>query len=129
MSWQHVSCQLVSWSHRVFDMELVDREGECAALQACAESAPALVLLRGRRRIGKSFLLAQCLPGDRLVSFQADEQDQGGQLALFEREAGRLLPGAPTLRFRDWDDALEFIGAQARVAPVTLILDELQYIH
>ena len=108
--------------------ELIDREREAALLRAAQSSPPALAIVRGRRRIGKSFLLARVLTGERVVSFQADEQDQRGHLDLLAVEAARLLPGSPPLRFGDWDEALHFFAAQAEQAQVTVILDEFQFL-
>lgn len=108
--------------------ELVDRRHEAELLRQAQAAPPSLAILSGRRRIGKSFLLARVLGGERVVSFQADEQDQRGHLDLLAAEAARLLPGAPPLRFGDWDEALRFFTAQAEQAQLTLILDEFQYL-
>lgn len=107
---------------------IVNRERELAELERLAADPPALVVLRGRRRVGKSHLLQAAFPPDRLISFQADEQSEAGQLGLLAREAARLLPGAPPLAFASWADALEFFAAQARQGPVVVVLDEFQYL-
>lgn len=108
--------------------ELHDRKREADLLRQARDEPPALVVLSGRRRIGKSFLLASVLTGPRVASYQADEQDERGHLELLAREAARLLPGQPPLRFDDWDAALSFFADQATTAPLTLILDEFQYL-
>jgi AAA+ ATPase superfamily predicted ATPase len=81
-----------------------------------------------RRRVGKSFLLERTFAGDRVVSFQGDEQDEVHQLELFAAEAGRVLLGSDALRFGSWDAALTFLGDQARSGPLTVILDEFQWL-
>jgi len=107
----------------------VDRQEELDDIRELAErGAPGLVVLRGRRRIGKSHLLREALPGQRVLSFQADEQDEAGQLALLAREAARLLPGSPPLTFADWEAAMTFLQAQAQEEPLAVILDEFQYL-
>jgi uncharacterized protein len=94
-----------------------------------ADGPPQLVVLRGRRRVGKSFLVDRALGERRGVFFQADEQDEAGHLELFGREAGALLPGSPTLTFASWDAAFEFVGAQASDAgPLVVALDEFQWL-
>jgi uncharacterized protein len=111
--------------------ELIDRAAEAALLREARERPPSLVVLSGRRRVGKSFLLASVLNGERVVSVQGDEQDERGHLDLIAREAARLLPGAPPLRFGGWDDALTFFATQAEdggAAPLALVLDEFQYL-
>ncbi|HLH66013.1 MAG TPA: ATP-binding protein [Solirubrobacteraceae bacterium] len=108
-------------------MPLVDRDHESAGLQAAVAAPPSLVIMTGRRRVGKSFLLSEALRGPRLVSFQADEQGEGGHLEFLSREAATLIAGSPPLTFGSWPDALSFFEAQARQAPVTLVLDEFQW--
>jgi len=108
---------------------LIDREAERALLLEARERPPSLVVLTGRRRVGKSFLLASVLDGERTVSFQGDEQDERGHLDLLAREAARLLPGQPPLRFGDWDEALRFFEREALSSgPLVLVLDEFQYL-
>lgn len=107
---------------------LVDRETELADLRALLEARPALVVMRGRRRVGKSYLLSIAFGHDRVLSFQADEQDEHGHLALFAQEAARLLPGAPPLAFASWDEAFRFVDGQAGAEPLCLVLDEFQWL-
>lgn len=106
---------------------LVDREQELERLLEQRDSAPSLVVMRGRRRVGKTFLLAHAFSGENLVSYQADEQPRSVQLAAFAAEAARLLPGAPPLSFDSWDAAFEFLGSQARERALVVVIDEFQY--
>ncbi|HEX3692062.1 MAG TPA: ATP-binding protein [Solirubrobacteraceae bacterium] len=106
---------------------LVDRERELAQLIEQRESAPSLVVMRGRRRVGKTFLLAHAFSGERVIGYQADEQPRSAQLATFAAEAARLLPGAPPLNFDSWDAAFDFLGVQARERALAVVIDEFQY--
>jgi uncharacterized protein len=106
---------------------LVDREQEMERLLDQRESAPSLVVMRGRRRVGKTFLLAHAFHGEGVVSYQADEQPRTAQLAAFAAEAARLLPGTPPLSFDSWNAALEFLGVQARRRALVVVIDEFQY--
>jgi AAA+ ATPase superfamily predicted ATPase len=110
------------------DFPIVDRKRELTELRRLAAAPPALVVLRGRRRVGKSHLLRAAFSGGRLVSFQADEQSESGHLRLLAGEAARLLPGSPPLAFATWPDALAFFAAQAAQGPLTVVLDEFQYL-
>ena len=109
-------------------MTLVDRDTEQAQLADALAHRPSLVVMMGRRRVGKSFLLASTITGDRVVSFQGDEQGERQHLELLAEEAGRALLGAPALRFDDWDAALSFFAVQAAQAPLALVLDEFQHL-
>lgn len=108
--------------------ELIDREAELGRLREAIENPPQLVILRGRRRVGKSFLLAHALGRERGVFFQADEQGEQAHLELLAREVGRLLGPRVPLRFGSWPEALDAIGELAREAPLTLVLDEFQWL-
>lgn len=106
----------------------INREHEIARLQQAAAEGPQLVVLRGRRRVGKSSLLFHSYGDRRGVFFQADEQPEAAHLALFAQEAARLFPGEVPLSFTSWDSALSFVGSQAEVAPLVVVLDEFQWL-
>lgn len=109
-------------------VRIVDRDAELAGLIGAADAPPALVVVRGRRRVGKTFLMAHAFAGRRSIWFQADEQDEAGHLAAFAREAGRLLPGNPTISLASWDAALDLIGSLAGTGPLVVVLDEFQHL-
>jgi hypothetical protein len=108
--------------------DMVNREKEQRQLLDAAGHVPALVVMIGRRRVGKSFLLDRIFTGGRVVSFQGDEQDERHHLDLLATEAGRALLGTGAFSFPTWDSAFELLGAQARLQPVTVILDEFQWL-
>ena len=108
--------------------ELIDRERERRQMLEAASSSPALIVVIGRRRVGKSFLLARTFTDARTVSLQGDEQGERQHLDLLAGEAGRTLLGTDALRFDAWDDALRFFGEQARREPLTVVLDEFQWL-
>ena len=108
--------------------KLIDRERELARLREAIRLPPQLVVLRGRRRIGKSFLLTHALGRSRGVYFQADEQNERSHLDLLAREVARLLGPRVPLRFDSWEEALETIGELAEEEPLTVVLDEFQWL-
>jgi hypothetical protein len=103
-----------------------DREGP--HLQPAIANGPQLVVLRGRRRVGKSFLLVHATRPTRSVFFQADEQDERSHLDLLAREIAPLLTPRVPLRFESWDEALATIGELGREAPLAIVLDEFQWL-
>jgi AAA+ ATPase superfamily predicted ATPase len=114
---------------RVARPPLIDREHEQALLREALADPPSLVVLTGRRRVGKSFLLASALTGPRVASFQADEHGEDGQLDLLGQEISRLLPGRPPLFLPEWSDALALLEREATErGPLALVLDEFQYL-
>jgi uncharacterized protein len=116
-------CDIVLWVR-----ELIDREREQRQMLKAAASPPALIVVIGRRRVGKSFLLARTFTDARTVSLQGDEQSERQHLDLLAGEAGRTLLGSDALSFASWEEALRFFGEQARREPLTVILDEFQWL-
>ena len=104
---------------------MIDRREELERLHAAAASAPTLVVMRGRRRVGKSYLLDRSFADHRLVYFQADEGEARGHLDLLASEVGRLLDAPVT--FTDWNEALVTLGEQAARRPLVVVLDEFQW--
>jgi uncharacterized protein len=104
---------------------MIDRQDELERLRSAAAEAPQLVVMRGRRRVGKSYLLDRSFADLRLVYFQADEGEVRGHLDLLAAELGRLV-NAP-IAFSDWNEALSSLDEQARRAPLVVVLDEFQW--
>lgn len=106
---------------------MIDRLEEKRRLERAADEAPQLVVMRGRRRVGKSYLLNSCFEDRRLVYFQADEGEERGHLDLFASEVGQLV-NAP-LSFADWDAALDYVGALGTDQALVVVLDEYQWLR
>ncbi len=104
---------------------MIDRQEEFERLREAAAQAPQLVVMRGRRRVGKSYLLDRGYADHRLVYFQADEGEARGHLDLLATELGRLVR-AP-IAFGDWNEALGALGEQAGQQPLVVVLDEFQW--
>lgn len=115
---------------------LRDRGGELSRLQQVWREAkkgrPQLVVLWGRRRVGKTFLLSHFLHGKRSVLFSATQQSERIELQrLFDavaRDLGRDVADASGGRFESWEAALRFLASQAASKPVVLALDEAPYL-
>ncbi len=107
----------------------VGRSAELATLTAAYESASGqLVLLYGRRRVGKTFLLQQFSEGRRTVFYQATRQTEAQELAAFTRVAADVLGGLPNgYSFPDWEAALEYVDRHDG-EPLAVILDEFPYL-
>lgn len=115
---------------------LLNRVEELSRLKrAWAEARkgkPQLVVLWGRRRVGKTFLLSHFLRGKRGVLFGATQQSESVELArLYDTAARDLGPGVTDLAgggFASWEAALRFFAAQAAEKPLALVLDEVPYL-
>lgn len=99
--------------------------------------APRLVVLYGRRRVGKTYLCLDALDaiaaeGGRTVYFNATRESEGIQLARFadalERDLGPAVQGRVTGPFRGWEAAFEFLFTLAADAPLAVVIDEVSYL-
>jgi uncharacterized protein len=95
-------------------------------------SRPSLMVLYGRRRVGKSALLAQVTRSRRTIYYQATEVLGSINLALIKHEIARQLGEAdPILEaLEQWEGLLTYVADAARAGgePLTLVLDEFPYL-
>jgi len=90
-----------------------------------------LVLVYGRRRIGKSFLLEHLTEGKPTIFYQAAQQALGEELAGFTRAVaatigGDYLPAGYV--FPSWERALDFLVEHNRHPRLVVVLDEFPYL-
>jgi hypothetical protein len=115
---------------------LIDREPEMASLESAASQAaagvPQLVVVWGRRRVGKTFLLSHFVRDRRAVFFGATQQAQGVELSRLadavRRDLGEEAADLAGGGFSSWEAALRFFAAVAREQPLVVVLDEVPYL-
>ncbi|HEV2126709.1 MAG TPA: ATP-binding protein, partial [Chloroflexota bacterium] len=116
--------------------QLVNRQSELARLEETwvktMAGRPQLVMVWGRRRVGKTFLLAHFVRGKRAVFFGATQQAEVVELARLAETVRRDLgPRAADLTggtFSSWEAALRFFVALAADEPLIVVLDEVPYL-
>ncbi|MGC8633405.1 MAG: AAA family ATPase [Candidatus Limnocylindrales bacterium] len=112
----------------------VDRTIEQRTLSEAWESGrPELVVLHGRRRVGKTELLVRFAARRPVAFFVAAQQQAANQLADLGRVLGGLSAGPrtsapPRLALRDWGEALDVLAEASRRRRVGLVLDEFPYL-
>lgn len=112
----------------------IDRQLDLAALErAWRARGPQLVILSGRRRVGKSALLNRFAKGKRVAYVPAALRLRADQLADAGRDAAVLASDfrrgrPPKLALDDWDDLLALLADRARTSRTGLILDEFPYL-
>lgn len=104
------------------------------AWQTAGEGRPQLVLVTGKRRVGKTFLLADFARRRRSISFTATRQSEAVELRRFaetagESEAGRAALSAAGGAFRDWEHVLRGVSFEARSEPLLVVFDEAPYLE
>jgi AAA+ ATPase superfamily predicted ATPase len=105
-------------------LPFLDRAEELRRLRAVLGRAePAMAVLYGRRRCGKSRLLVRALPEGRSVYYVGDERESALQRHGLATEMARLLPGFDRVAYPEWDALLARFWQQAPRRTV-LALDE-----
>ena len=108
-------------------MEFVDRIAETARLKAAlAGERSALVVMYGRRRLGKSTLIKRVLSeGD--VYFLADRSEGQHQRLLLAKVIAQVFPDFDKLTYPDWESLFRALNYRTD-RRFTLCLDEFPYI-
>jgi len=116
--------------------ELIDREAEWGALDRAWSEAvagrPQLVVVWGRRRVGKTYLLSEFVHGKRAVFFGATQQSESVELSRLtetvRRSLGDQVADLAGGGFTSWEAALRFFAALAVEEPLVVVLDEVPYL-
>ena len=115
---------------------LLDREAERLRLERAWAGArrgqPQLVMVWGRRRVGKTFLLSHFVRGKRAVFFGATQQAEAIELGRLveavRRDLGDRVADLAGGAFASWEAALRFFAAIASREPLAVVLDEVPYL-
>ena len=112
----------------------VDRRVELSSLERAWRSSDAqLVILTGRRRVGKSALLTRFARGKPVAYVAAAQRLPADQLADAGRDIAALandfrIGRPPAVRLERWDQLLQILTDRAAHRRVGLILDEFPYL-
>ena len=109
----------------------INRESELDVLdRAFSARDPALFVLYGRRRVGKSALLHRACRGRRHVYYTADLGSRTDQLTSFSACLAQGLeePEWANAVLPSWEDALRLCLERARGEALVLVLDEFQHL-
>lgn len=107
----------------------VGRKRELATLNSLyGRGGFQMVVVYGRRRVGKTALINEFARGKRALSFTALEQGDAANLADFSRKIAEFF-GLPASMgpFSTWLDAFDYLADQAAREPFVFIFDELPY--
>lgn len=105
--------------------EFINRKEELARLQDLyASDSAELAVVWGRRRIGKTRLVAESIRGrDDAVYHQATETTAKAQLDAFVADASEMYPDIERFQ-RDWETLLNYLIDQDAI----IVLDEFPYL-
>ena len=87
-----------------------------------------MVVVYGRRRVGKTTLINEFCRGKRTLSFTALEQSDSDNLADFNRAVASFF-GLPASMggFSSWADALSYVAERAQEERFVFVFDEFPY--
>lgn len=109
----------------------VDREQEMETLQNEYErEGSALVVLYGRRRVGKSTLISEFIKGKKALFFLASEESEAQNRNAFKEKAAEFID-SDLLRSADiksWDVLFKAIMDKPFDSKPVIVLDEFQYL-
>ena len=108
-------------------MKFVDRIDEAARLKdALAREKSSLVVMYGRRRLGKSTLIKRVL-SDTDVYFLADRSEGQHQRVLLAKVIAQVFPDFDKLTYPDWESMFRAVNYRTDKR-FTLCLDEFPYL-
>ncbi len=117
---------------RVFNSmaKFIGRQHELSRLQQISEKPSAsLVVIKGRRRIGKSRLVQEFAKSYPFFSFSGVAPTKA-TTAVSQREefASQLkLLGFPSLKTDDWNDLFFFLASQTKKGQIVILFDEISW--
>lgn len=106
----------------------VGREKELATLERAYSSERfQMVVLYGRRRVGKTTLLSHFAEDKRTLFFTAQQQTNANNLSDFCREVARFFSLPAGTSFDSWNAAFDFIADRALKERFLFVFDEFPY--
>ncbi len=109
-------------------IRLIDREMELRFLLEKYKSNKAeFIVIWGRRRIGKTWLVAKSIEGKKALYFLGRRESKEETIERMNRKLIELTRDTSLLSrpLRDWEQILEYLG---NLGKIIVILDEFQYI-
>lgn len=89
-----------------------------------------LLVLYGRRRVGKTTLIKEFLQDKKSIYFVANQETKTDALARMSQMVLEILPEASAYieKFKNWDKLFDYIHAQAKKEKLIFVIDEYPYL-
>lgn len=111
--------------------QFVDRELEIATLEKeYAKKEASLVIVYGRRRVGKTTLLSEFMKDKKAMYFLATQESEALNRSAFQEKAAAFTknPVLAETSFDKWDSIFRLIVSEQWEEKPLLIIDEFQYL-
>ena len=107
----------------------IGREKEFSEMnRRYAEKNFQLLILYGRRRVGKTTLLKEFCREKNHIFYSAEQSNEKLNLEKFSAEIFRHYSETALEPFRSWEKALSYIEERQREEPMVLVIDEFPYL-
>ena len=109
----------------------VGRKDELARLEGLlSKQTASMVVVKGRRRIGKSRLIEEFAKGKTCLTFSGippvDKMTAQSQRDVFAKQLGTQI-GLPGIQAQDWSDLFTLLARTTPQSPVVILLDEISW--
>ena len=111
--------------------KFIDRQMEMNTLQSEYEcNGSALVIMYGRRRVGKTTLISEFIKDKKALFFLASEESEAQNRAAFKDKAAEFIDSEllRSAEVKNWDVIFQAIMAAPFESKPVIVIDEFQYI-
>lgn len=105
-------------------MEFIGREEELNVLNEQYSLEHAFVVIKGRRRVGKSTLIEEFVKGKNHLYYEVDHETSSAILSSLSREVSESI--GISMIFGSWTDALRYYASSTEGKAI-IAIDEFQY--
>jgi hypothetical protein len=117
------------FSRKAVTSMFIGRESEMRKLnQFYASSKYEMVVVYGRRRVGKTRLLTEFIKGKNAIFYVAEENNDLLNKAKFSRTVLNHFEESINISFDFWEDIFKYIAKQKQEEKLVIVIDELPYI-
>jgi len=112
-------------------MKLINRTEELERLNRVVNlNKSSLIVIYGRRRIGKTRLLLEWVKKNNGLYWVADESSSSMQRLYFSQSVNKIIPGFSDVAYPDWRSLLDRLAREAKSLNWRgpLVIDELPYL-
>ncbi len=111
--------------------KFIDRFHELATLEDQFNSSKAsFVVVYGRRRVGKTFLITHFMEKHKSLYFLATEESEEQNINAFKTEVAQFIGDdlLSSVRLDRWEPIFERLAASAKEERIVVVIDEFQYL-
>lgn len=111
--------------------KFVDREVELQFLESqFSQNGSALVVIYGRRRVGKTALIKEFIKNKKAIYFLATEEVESQNINNFKSLVAKLFNNSLLEKIQNitWEEIFEFITANIESEKIVIVIDEFQYL-